>query len=170
MSHPPESTLLNGALAGFVATVPMSAAMLTMHRLLPEHEQYPLPPHQITAELAEKADMEEHLDEPEHKLATTISHFAYGAASGALYASIAHRLPLSPAVGGALFGLAIWTGSYLGWLPAAEILRPATEHPARRNALMIVAHIVWGSVTGLVVAQLEHRNGSLFPARFSSGE
>jgi hypothetical protein len=62
MSHPPESTLLNGALAGFVATVPMSAAMLTMHRLLPEHEQYPLPPHEITAELAEKADMEEHLD------------------------------------------------------------------------------------------------------------
>ncbi|HXV98829.1 MAG TPA: DUF6789 family protein [Anaerolineae bacterium] len=170
MSHPPESTLLNGALAGFVATVPMSAAMLTMHRLLPEHEQYPLPPHEITAELAEKADMEEHLDEPEHKLATTLSHFAYGAASGALYASIAHRLPLAPAVGGALFGLALWTGSYLGWLPAVEILRPATEHPARRNALMIVAHIVWGTITGVVVDQLERRNGSLFPAKFSSGE
>jgi uncharacterized membrane protein YagU involved in acid resistance len=162
--------LLNGALAGFVASVPMGAAMLTMHRLLPAHEQYPLPPHEITAELAEKADLEEHLDQPEHKLATTISHFAYGAASGALYASVAHRLPLSPAVGGALFGLALWTGSYLGWLPAAGILRPATEHPARRNALMVVAHIVWGAVTGVVVDQLEQRDGSLLPIKFSSGE
>jgi hypothetical protein len=34
------------------------------------------------------------------------------------------------------------------------ILRPATEHPARRNALMIGAHVVWGVALGLIVEQL----------------
>jgi hypothetical protein len=42
----------------------------------------------------------------------------------------------------------------MGWLPALGILQPATKHPAQRNALMIVAHLVWGSVTGLVFAAL----------------
>jgi hypothetical protein len=52
------------------------------------------------------------------------------------------------------FGLAVWAVSYLGWLPAAGILSPATEHPARRNALMIGAHVVWGATTGLAVGRL----------------
>jgi len=42
----------------------------------------------------------------------------------------------------------------LGMLPALGILHPATEHPARRNALMIGAHIVWGTTLGLAVEQL----------------
>jgi putative membrane protein len=45
--------------------------------------------------------------------------------------------------------------SYLGLLPALGILRPATEHPERRNALMIVAHLIWGSITGLIVARMQ---------------
>ena len=31
-----------------------------------------------------------------------------------------------------------------GWIPALNLLEPATEHPARRNALMIAVHLVWG--------------------------
>ncbi|MCA1636528.1 MAG: hypothetical protein LC802_23280 [Acidobacteria bacterium] len=50
--------------------------------------------------------------------------------------------------------MAVWAGSYLGWLPAAGILRPATEHPPRRTALMIAAHVVWGVAAGLVVESL----------------
>jgi hypothetical protein len=33
--------ILTGALAGFAATFPMTAAMTTTHRLLRDHEQYP---------------------------------------------------------------------------------------------------------------------------------
>jgi uncharacterized membrane protein YagU involved in acid resistance len=55
---------------------------------------------------------------------------------------------------GAAFGLAVWAGSYLGLLPVLGILRPATEHPARRNALMIASHVVWGAVAGLVLEEL----------------
>jgi hypothetical protein len=50
--------------------------------------------------------------------------------------------------------VAVWAGSYLGWLPAAGILSPATEHPARRNALMIASHVVWGAAAGVIVERL----------------
>jgi uncharacterized membrane protein YagU involved in acid resistance len=49
---------------------------------------------------------------------------------------------------GATFGLGVWVASYLGLMPMLGILRPATRHPARRNALMIAAHLVWGGVLG----------------------
>lgn len=153
-----RSTLANGALAGFVATFPMSAVMLTARELLPPHEQYPLPPSQIVSEVADKTGVEEVEAGPDHSLATTVAHFAYGAAAGALYAALPHRIFPSPTLNGTAFGLAVWTGSYLGLLPALGILRPATEHPARRNALMIAAHVVWGSALGVLVDSFE-KNG-----------
>ena len=50
-----------------------------------------------------------------------------------------------------LYGLAVWAGSYLGLLPALGIMSPATDHPLRRTALMIAAHLVWGSALGTFV-------------------
>jgi uncharacterized membrane protein YagU involved in acid resistance len=85
---------------------------------------------------------------------TVLSHFAYGATCGAIYGPLSGRLGGGGVIGGVAFGLAVWTGSYLGWLPAAGILTPATEHPGRRNALMIAAHVVWGAAAGVLVEQL----------------
>jgi uncharacterized membrane protein YagU involved in acid resistance len=148
-----QTQLVYGAAAGLAATAPMSGAMLLMHRLLPEREQYPLPPREITEELAEKTGERENMSEEELSLATAVAHFAYGAAAGAAYAVTAQKLPVSPLVKGTVFGLAVWAGSYLGWLPALGILTPATEHPAGRNALMITAHVIWGSVTAMLTDQ-----------------
>lgn len=146
--------ILAGALAGLAATVPMSVAMKLMHEQLPEHEQYPLPPRAVTMEIAEEAGVKEQMTETEREAATWASHFGYGTACGALYGAVAGESKINPALAGAGFGLAVWAGSYLGWLPAAGILRPATEHPPRRSALMIAAHLVWGVTTGLLVSQL----------------
>jgi uncharacterized membrane protein YagU involved in acid resistance len=154
-------TLLTGAMAGLAAAVPMTLSMKAMHRLLPEPERYPLPPSEIVSEVEEKAGVEEEVDESEHKALTYISHFSYGAATGAIYAPLAKRYRFSPAAGGVVYGLAVWAGSYLGLMPALNILRPATEHPARRNALMITAHVIWGLSLGLLVDTLvKHENGS----------
>lgn len=146
-----QTTLANGALAGFVATLPMSAVMLAARELLPLHEQYPLPPSEIVSEVAHKTGVEEVEAGPEHSAATAVAHFAYGAAAGTLYAALPHRIFPSAALNGTAFGLAVWTDSYLGLLPALGILTPATEHPARRNALMIAAYMVWGSTLGVLV-------------------
>jgi hypothetical protein len=147
--------ILLGALAGLAATGPMTLAMKLMHEQLPREERYPLPPRQVTEGLAEKAGVNEHLDEEGREAATWASHFAYGAACGALYGAVSGvRLDERPVLAGVGFGLAVWAGSYLGWLPAAGILSPATEHPARRNALMIAAHAVWGAGVGVALERL----------------
>lgn len=147
--------ILLGALAGLAATAPMTLAMKLMHEQLPREEQYPLPPRQVTEGVAEKAGVREQLDEDERQAATWVSHFAYGTACGALYGALtgegADGRPMLAGVG---FGLAVWAGSYLGWLPAAGITSPATEHPPRRNALMIASHVVWGATTGAALARL----------------
>ncbi|MCA1617822.1 MAG: DUF1440 domain-containing protein [Acidobacteria bacterium] len=150
--------ILLGALAGLAATAPMTLAMKVMHEQLPRGEQYPLPPRQVTEGVAEKAGVNEHLDEEEREAATWASHFAYGAACGALYGALSgERVDNHPVLAGVGFGVAVWAGSYLGWLPAAGITRPATEHPPRRNALMIAAHVVWGATTGVALAGLAEK-------------
>jgi uncharacterized membrane protein YagU involved in acid resistance len=149
--------LLIGAFAGLVATVPMTVVMKLLHKGLPKREQYPLPPRSVTMKVASKVGIKDSLDEKEKYVLTAVSHFAYGTATGALYAPLAKSISKSPFIEGASWGLAVWAGSYLGWLPAMGILRPATEHPLRRTAVMITAHLVWGGVVGLLVDKLEGR-------------
>src|SRR5215213_1770248 len=147
--------VLIGALAGLGATGPRTLAMKLMHGRLPREERYPLPPRQVTEGLAEKAGVNEHLDEEEREAATWVSHVAYGAACGALYGAVSgEKVDEHPLLAGAGFGLAVWAGSYLGWLPAAGVIAPATEHPPRRTALMIAAHAVWGATAAVVLERL----------------
>ena len=146
--------LLKGAIAGFIATAPMSMSMLIGWWLLPRQEKYHLPPRLITEELSERAGIERHLGEKELVGLTIITHFGYGALFGALYALFEHQLRLHASLKGALSGVALWVGSYLGWLPAMGILSPATRHPWRRNLLMIAAHVVWGVTLGEVMRKL----------------
>ena len=153
--EPVSSSMLTGLIAGLTATAPMTVAMEAMHRRLPDRERWPLPPRQITARVADSAGVLEKLDEHARRDLTMMAHFGYGAAMGSIYASTLHRAPGSSAIKGAAFGLGVWAGSYLGLLPAAGILSPATRHPARRNALMVAAHLVWGITTGLITQELQ---------------
>jgi len=122
--------------------------MLIGWRLLPQREKYHLPPRLITEEITEQAGIEQHLGENELIGLTIFSHFGYGALTGALYALLEQRIPLPASLKGALAGVAVWIGSYLGWIPALGILTPATRHPWRRNLLMIIAHVIWGVTLG----------------------
>lgn len=137
---------LRAALSGCAATLPMSLWMLLAHRLLPAPEQYALPPERITEHAAEMVGLDEVAhDRPKRRVASVVNHFAYGAAAGALYAPLS-AWPAPSLLKGTLFGSLVWSGSYLGLLPVLGLLSPATQHPARRNALMIVAHLIWGGV------------------------
>jgi uncharacterized membrane protein YagU involved in acid resistance len=151
------SDLAMGAVSGLLATVPMTLAMEGMHAMLPEWQRYPLPPRQITEELERTASIRRDLDETEETALTLASHLAYGAGVGAVYGSIADRIPASPAMRGAAFGLGVWAVSYLALMPALGILSPATEHPRRRTALMIGAHLVWGASAGVLFDRLRPR-------------
>jgi uncharacterized membrane protein YagU involved in acid resistance len=144
--------IVAGALAGFGATAPMTASMVAMHRMLPAHERYPLPPRKVTMRVARKAGVKKHLDEPQRKAATLVSHFGYGTAMGAIFAVLAPRTPGPPIARGIAWGLVVWSASYLGLLPAMDLHEPATRHPKGRNLLMILAHVVWGAALGLFLS------------------
>ncbi|MBX6311310.1 MAG: DUF1440 domain-containing protein [Isosphaeraceae bacterium] len=151
--------LVIGAMAGCAATAPMTWAMEVMHRNLPHHERHPLPPWEIVERVAEKAVGQEPVGETEHFWLTLVAHFAYGAAAGSVFGPVAQRLALPRVLGGTAYGLVVWAGSYFGLLPALGIMRPATQHPMRRTALMIAAHLVWGSALGIFVELLENAGG-----------
>jgi hypothetical protein len=125
----------------------MTWFMARVFRALPPAQRYSLPPRQITETVLEEAGLDEQLGEKGRRRLTLASHFAYGAATGALFALVCRNRQPSP-FSGAAYGLVVWAGSYLGWLPALGILRPATRHPARRTALMIGAHLIWGATLG----------------------
>jgi hypothetical protein len=150
--------VLLGSVAGCVATFPMTWAMEALHRRLPPGERYPLPPRKVTMRLAEQAGVEDELDEEERLGLTLLAHFGMGTAMGALYGPLSRRLPLPAPLAGAAFGLAVWAGNYLGLLPALGLLRPATEHPPRRTALMVAAHLVWGVSAGLALEAMRGRD------------
>jgi hypothetical protein len=146
---PLGSRILIGAIAGFAGTLAMTAAMRRMHEKLPPDERYPLTPREIVDSASEQAGVP--IGNETAKDVTTAAHFAYGAASGALL-GIANVM-LGP-VSGASAGVGVWLASYMGWIPGVRILKPATDHPPRRNLLMIAAHVVWGVSTAKAMREL----------------
>lgn len=144
---PITSRLLLGAIAGAAATVAMTATMNRLRRRLPVDERYPLPPREITESILPQLNEDDAI-----KDVATAAHHVYGAITGAVIAAAAPGIGLT---GGAVAGVGIWAASYFGWVPAAAILRPAHRHPARRNALMIAAHVVWGAVTAASIRELD---------------
>jgi uncharacterized membrane protein YagU involved in acid resistance len=150
--------LLLGALAGIAGTFAMTAAARAMHRRLPRSERYPLPPREII-EGALPPPAKRTLDEARRQSATLAAHFGYGAATGMLYALLRPRGSVLP---GAAYGLLVWTVSYFGIMPGLRILRPADDHPLRRNWLMIAAHLVWGSTMASTLRELELAEQEIF--------
>ena len=149
--------IIKGAIAGLVATIPMTIFMRTAWRMLPRREKYPLPPRLITRKLTREAGVDSELDADQLTWLTLTLHFLFGAGVGSLYAAFEERVPLDENAKGSLMGLAVWSGSYLGWIPAMGILPPATEHPWRRNLLMIVAHLIWGVALGILMRIMNAR-------------
>lgn len=134
-----------GGIAGFVATMAMTAAMRRLHKRLPAKER----------------SLDATLDPPEAVVPdlSLIAHFAYGAGCGALVAAADPRIGK---VGGALAGGGIWLASYMGWIPAFGVLKPATAHPLRRNAVMIAAHFAWGWSTAEGIRELTEARATIF--------
>ena len=123
-----------GALAGGVATVAMSGVMLAGGRLVGRQ-----PPEAIVdAAVARTTGSPPPRDVT--RLLATAAHLGFGAALGAAYALLPRRVP------GVAVGLAVWVLSYEGWVPALGALPPASQDRTARPIVMIVAHVVHGSV------------------------
>ena len=147
--------VIQGAAAGLLATFPMTLFMLIAWKRLPEREKYPLPPRLITRNLVKEIEPLQNLGRRKLTALTLLLHFLFGAGTGSLYGILVERIPLQQSIKGSLYGMAVWSGSYLGWIPAFGILSPATKHPWRRNVLMIAAHFVWGTALASFTERLK---------------
>jgi uncharacterized membrane protein YagU involved in acid resistance len=140
--------VVHGAIAGFCATMAMTIAMRAFARELDPVHRYPLPPREITEDVLHSGRSA--------PMTTVLAHFGFGAVAGALYGLLPPRMP------GLIYGPAVWAASYLGWVPAAHILVPATRHPAQRNLLMIAVHLVWGACLAVGTRELERASNEIF--------
>jgi uncharacterized membrane protein YagU involved in acid resistance len=150
---------LAGCVAGLLATVPMTAAMVRLHRRLPQSQRYALPPRIITDGVMSRLPLAgRHVpwDGPRRALA---AHFAFGAATGALYgAGTSHESVSAGITTGVAFGIGVWAASYMGWVPLTGLMPPASRQPAQRNVMMAASHIVWGAALGLATLTLRPRH------------
>ena len=72
---------------------------------------------------------------------------------GAIFGLVAPRTTGAAAIGaGMLFGLGVWTSSYLGWLPATGVRHSPRRDPPARTKLLIASHLVWGAAAGAFLA------------------
>jgi uncharacterized membrane protein YagU involved in acid resistance len=147
---PTANDIVVGAAAGIIATVPMTIIMEQLHKLEPSERDRPLPPREVTEGLYEQIGAAKKSEENLERMTFTL-HYAFGGAAGALFPLVApQRLPA--AIGaGVLYGLAVWSGSYLGALPAIGVRHHAKHDSAMRTASMIAAHIVWGATLGVLL-------------------
>lgn len=139
--------LLRGALAGTTATLPMSAVMLAAGKLGLMGEQ---PPESIVRRAVDSAggSAGQRLPEPVANSLASLTHLGFGAVLGAGYA----LLPRTgrPALRGTATAMAVFAGSYQGWVPALRILPPASHDRPDRPVVMAAAHVVFGVVLGVL--------------------
>ena len=92
--------------------------------------------------------------EPRGRAADLIAagaHVGFGATTGAAHA----LLPPTrhPVRRGVLVSLGVYAVSYAGWVPALGALPPADRDRPDRQAVMALAHGVYGGVLGLLDAR-----------------
>ncbi|WP_141733391.1 DUF6789 family protein [Oligoflexus tunisiensis] len=151
-----QMSLFNGALAGLVATVPMTGAMFLMRRWQQPQVQS-LPPEKVADGIAKKLEVDQDMDRSEKAAFTWLSHFGFGTGTGVLYPLVTPKPEEQSVLKGMLFGLGVWTVSYSGWIPAAGILRFPTKQSRSQVALQIMTHLVWGGVLGALTPRLRLR-------------
>lgn len=140
-----------GAVAGVIATVPMSAVMLAAQKAGLIRKQ---PPEEITEAALHTAGA--HPPEHEENQLTVVNHLLFGAAAGAVFGCCHRALPDTgryvPA--GAVYGLVVWVTAYQGWVPRLGIMPPADEDQPARPQSMAVAHVVFGAALASVLTRL----------------
>ena len=140
--------LLAGAAAGAAATVPMTIFWEFMHVRMAGEPPRPLPPREVAESLAVKAGVNRQLTEVQMQWLSLAAHFGYGTVTGALFGMVAPQRRNAAIGAGMLFGLGVWTASYLGWLPATGVRHSPRWDPAARTRLLIASHLVWGAFAG----------------------
>jgi putative membrane protein len=137
------TSIFRGVFSGLIATGSMTSLMMDLQSRMPAREKSPLPPASIANDLRAKAGFPPPTVEGSELLGVA-AHFAYGAILGGIYGATVSRVRTLWSVKGLGYGAFVWGANYLGLLPILGVRAQARNMPPKRNAMMILAHLVWG--------------------------
>ncbi len=144
--------LVQGAMAGVLATMPMSLVMQAAQRagLLGKH-----PPRAITEKAMHAAGV--HPSSGAVKTMSTANHFLIGAGLGGVFGVLSRTVPpLRTGIGGMVFGLSVWGASYEKLIPSLGLLPPASRDQPGRPLAMAGAHMVFGAALARSLRGMRH--------------
>lgn len=145
MRRPATSDVARGVVAGLLATLPMTATLAVFSQLAPIRRRPMLEPRKITNRILAASHLNQTDAVRRHRNGVQVaSHFAFGAAAGALYPVTTEMAPMPRWARGAMFGVGTYLASYAGWLPVSGLLAPPQRRPPSRNVALIAAHLCWG--------------------------
>jgi hypothetical protein len=165
----PVAAVVRGLLAGAVGTVGMDALLYLRYRRGGGKERLPSwelsgqvtswdtapAPAQVGRRIVEGL-FDRKLPDERAALVNNLTHWAYGALSGALYGVLAGSLRSPHARYGLPFGAGVWLAGYVV-LPAAGLYKPIWEYDAGTLAKDLSAHLVYGIGTGAAFGALQPR-------------
>lgn len=130
-----------GLLAGTIATALMSIPIVAAKRVGFIRS---IPPREVSQHIVEHTDSQLPAGSPAVDRLWPIAHVAYGAVCGVIFNRIRPVLPESTFGAGALFGGAVWTISYGGYLPMLRLYPYPNRDAEQRILTMTLAHLVFG--------------------------
>ena len=135
-AHSPQK-LLKGALAGVIATIPMTCLLGTIDTSADD---------ELVTNLVRRTGYP--LDADGRLLATFVSRFAFGAGAGLLFAvGRNHFTRIPPVLRAPSFALGLWALTSIGKRAAT---RPRPTH-GQDEAILFSSHLVWGVALGRLI-------------------
>lgn len=164
-SMTPLSAIVAGSLAGLVGTVGLDAVHYLKYRregggetpfgweFAPVDSWEKAPdPGQVAKRLIEGFTQRKLPDRWAWPV-STVMHWSYGTAWGALYGVLAGSLRKPHALYGLPFGAAVWVSGYV-ILPEGGLYKPIWQYDAKTLATDLSAHLAYGAGTGATFALL----------------
>jgi uncharacterized membrane protein YagU involved in acid resistance len=143
--------LMNGFIAGTLATLPMSVFMWLLNKVLVSRRDREMPPYKITMKVVDKLGFWHKLFKKEEKSTlTAIAHFVYGGLAGVVYGLMAPVLWLPRLLAGVGYGILFWAINYFGALPALRLYPNGLKDNPNRQLTLVVSHLIWGAALGTV--------------------
>lgn len=147
--------LVRGAVAGAVATAPMSAVMVGAKKF---GLMGGMPPEKITAKILKRTGNRP--SSQQQDALATVFHFAFGTAAGAAFGVVAPKRLVARVPLGVAYGTSIWGISYMGWVPAFGIMPPSHRDRRDRQVVMFAGHLMYGAVLAILVGRPADQNAS----------
>ncbi len=161
-------TLLMGAAAGAVAVWALDRADWFMWNRMDEKTRERTrsvrpggePPAHVLASAAERAAGLD-VSERQHKISGDLIHYSIGVAPAAAYAVFRDKLPIAGPARGALYGLGMFLLQDESLNSISGLGAKPSDYPWQDHARGLVAHVVYGITTELVLNALENAAGEL---------